>query len=439
MVDIVKWEIIMKKRNKKRKSKKKWLTRLLIGILIFSLIGVFGFSHYTKIENEKKIKLEQKELSEEISTHYGIYVRTNKETILYDAKENEIGKIGKNIEITLQEQEIDYNTKYFVTTDFEQSYYIKYQDVEKIETLSSTNDRYKKYILFNENIITKEQTAFYDENDNLVYELNKSFDLPIIIKFNDKYGIEFKNKLLYIYSEDVLEIKENNNTKEKNSTGIPVLNYHFVYEDGNNKCNEEICHSESQINQHFSYIKDNNFFTPTMKELEMYIDGNLKLPQKSIVITFDDGTLAENAKRYVDMYELNATLFLITSWFDKEQFESEYLEIHSHGHDIHNGGVCPGGQGGAIKCLEKDKLLEDLETSRNELDGSTVFCYPFYEYNNYSIEALKEAGFTMAFAGEYAGGNFKVKVGSNKFRLPRWVIVNWTTMEKFKSYVNGGE
>ncbi|UKI27645.1 MAG: polysaccharide deacetylase family protein [Bacilli bacterium] len=54
-----------------------------------------------------------------------------------------------------------------------------------------------------------------------------------------------------------------------------------------------------------------------MKELEMYIDKKLQLPQKSVVITFDDGGRAEVAKKYVDEYKINATLFLITSWFKK--------------------------------------------------------------------------------------------------------------------------
>ena len=175
-----------------------------------------------------------------------------------------------------------------------------------------------------------------------------------------------------------------------------------------------------------------------MKELEMYIDKKLQLPQKSVVITFDDGGRADVAKKYVDEYKINATLFLITSWFDKEQFESEYFEVHSHGDDIHNGGLCPGGQGGEIKCMNHDKLLADLKTSREKLDGSTVFCYPFYEYNEYSIKVLKEAGFTMAFAGEKAGGKTKVIPGIDKFRLPRWVIVDYTTKKQFISYINGG-
>ena len=101
---------------------------------------------------------------------------------------------------------------------------------------------------------------------------------------------------------------------------------------------------------------------------------------------------------------------------------SGYIEYHSHGDNLHNQGICPGGQGGAIKCLNKTKLLEDLALSRKKLAGSTAFCYPFYEYNNYSISVLKEAGFTMAFGGTGEGGNYKVKPGIDKFKLPRYVI-----------------
>lgn len=416
------------------KNKKK-RTLIIISFVILCIFCVL-VSFY-KIENEKKeqILLKRKKLETEIASYYNTYVKTNKETYLYNEKEEQVGKLGANVELFLDEQEIDYKTKYFVTNILDEIYYIKYQDTKKIEELSKYEDRYKKYIVFNENIVTKEKTSFYDEFDNLVYQFNKSFNLPIIIKDTNKYGVEFNNRLLYVKEEDIKEVIESHNTDLSNTKGVPVLNYHFVYENGNTKCREEICHSEEQMNKHFTYIKDNNFFTPTLEELEMYIDAKIRLP-KSVVITFDDGALAENARNFVDKYELDATLFLITSWFSKEQFESKYLKIASHGHDLHNPGVCSGGQGGAIKCLEKGKLLNDLRTSREILNNTTYFCYPFYEYNNYSIEVLKEAGYTMAFAGESSRSDNLVKVGSDKFRLPRFVVVNYTTMKNFTNYIN---
>lgn len=408
---------------------------IALPIIVLCIGGYFGYNYFY----EKNNMLKEKDIVKKITSHYNEYVKTNDGVKIYDKNSNEIGLIGKGVELGLDEIEINSGTKYFKIKDFDDEYYVKYQDVDKIDALTLYSSRYKSYILFNENIVTNDKTSFYDENNNLVYTFNKSFDLSIIIKDDNRYGIEFNNRLLYVKKDDIKETKENNNTELKNSTGVPVLNYHFAYEDDDNTCNQVICHSASQLKEHFSYIKDNNFFTPTMKELEMYIDKKLQLPQKSVVITFDDGWKADVARKYVDEYEINATLFLITSWYNKEQFESEYFEVHSHGDNIHNGGLCSGGQGGEIKCMDHDKLLTDLKTSREKLDGSTVFCYPFYEYNDYSIKVLKEAGFTMAFAGEYAGGKIKVTPGIDKFRLPRWIIVNYTTKKQFISYVNGGK
>ena len=132
-----------------------------------------------------------------------------------------------------------------------------------------------------------------------------------------------------------------------------------------------------------------------------------------------------------------ATIFLITSWFDVNEYtQSEYVELHSHTHDMHDGGKCPGGQGGAIKCLPKEEILADLKASRDALNGSTVFCYPFYEYNDYAINLVKEAGFTMAFIGESNFSDNLVHVGSDKFKLRRFVIVTYTTMDDLDKYFN---
>lgn len=429
----------MKKKKKINYKKIKKIMMIGLSIFLLILIILLGLLIWKDKKNtEHKVAIEKQ--INEIKKHYNNCVKTNKQAILYEKKADkyvEIGSLASNLELKLSKILITEKTKYFPIDDIELNYYIYYKDVDKKDTCEEKvkNKRYTKYIVFNENIITKNITNFYDSEDNLVYSINKNFNFPIIIKDKDRYGIEYNDELLYIKKSEVKEVVENNNTPLKNSKGIPVLNYHFVYEKNDNTCNEIICHSEEQIISHFAYIKDNNYFTPTMKELEMYIDGKLQLPEKSVVITFDDGVRAKIARKYVDMYELNATLFLITSWFSKDEFESDYMEVHSHGDNLHNAGVCPGGQGGAIKCLEKDKLLVDLKESRSKLNNTTVFCYPFYEYNQYSIDVLKEAGYTMAFAGEYASGKTRVTVGCDKFRLPRWVIVNYTSFDLFKDYI----
>lgn len=418
------------KKNRKKNNKK-----LLSVILVFILVIVATIVFF--VLNDKKVLIPSKDSTKGINNHYNEFVKTNKESMLYNEEYEEAGKIGKNVELTLNDIQVDKNTKYFPIKNLE-GYYIKYQDVDKIEKLSEVSDRYKNYIVFNENIITNDDTSFYDGDDNLVYTLNESFNLPIIIKDDNKYGVEFNDRLLYIKKDDVKEIRSSENTDKKNSSGVAVLNYHAFYDENNAEekanCTTEICHSKKQFREQLELIKEKNMLTLKMNEVEMYIDGKVQLP-KSVLITIDDGPKTKIAVDMLTEYKMYATIFLVTSWFDEDEYyKTDYIELHSHTHDMHDGGQCPGGQGGGIKCLPEEEIQKDLKQSREDLDGSTVFCYPFYEYNDYSIKMLKQAGFTMAFIGESAKSDNLVHIGSDKFKLRRFVIVTYTTLSDLTKY-----
>lgn len=417
-------------KNKKRKNNK---IIIIISLLLIILVGVIIFIYYSKdsvmpiLDNTK-----------EIEKHYNEFVKTNKESILYNEKEEEIGKIGKDVELTLNNINIDKDTKYFSIKDIDE-YYIKYIDVDKIDKLTDIDQRYKEYIPFNQNIVTNDITNFYDESGNLIYSLKKEFSLPIIIKDTDKYGVEYNNRLLYINKDDIKEVVDNHNTDKNNSSGIAVLNYHAFYDENDDEaranCNTSICHSKKQFRSHLELIKKMNMLTLKMKEVEMYVDGKIRLP-KSVLITIDDGYKAEDGIATLEEYQMYATLFLVTSIYDPKNFISDYVELHSHSDNLHRTGDCPTGQGGGIQCLDEKTIQEDLKKSREKLNNTTYFCYPFYEYNEYSIKMLKEAGFTMAFIGESTRSDNLVHVGSDKFRLRRFVIADITTINGLTNYFN---
>lgn len=415
---------------------------LIIILLVVIVLSLLLFLLFIK-DNKKEEGNNNVQVLENIKSHYNQYVVTNKEARIYELNNNsynEVGVISKNIELELLDINIDENTKYFQINMEELKYYIYYEDVDVTNNITTVSNRYKNYIVFNKSIITNDITNFYDENNNLVYKLSKSYTLPIIIMDKDKYGVEFNNRLLYIKSEDIKEVIDSNNTDLSNSSGVGVLNYHAFYDESNAEekanCTTEICHSKEQFKTHLDYFKENNILTITTNELEMYIDGKLQLP-KSVLITIDDGPKTEVAIDLLEEYKMYATIFLVTSWFTVDEYtQSEYIELHSHTHNMHDGGKCPGGQGGAIKCLPEEEILADLKSSRDALNGSTVFCYPFYEYNDYAINLVKEAGFTMAFIGESNFSDNLVHVGSDKFKLRRFVIVTYTTMDDLNKYFN---
>lgn len=419
-------------KNRTRKKNKK-TPIIIVGTIVILIIGIAAYFIIVNYQ-EKQIK---NKISE-IKTHYNEYVITTKETTLYNTNNEKVGKLGEGVELILEEQTIDENTKHFKIMSLDNEYYVEYNDVKKIEDLTEKNNRYKNYIPYNENIKTKETTSFYDEKGKLVYSFNKNYSLPIIVKDTTKYGVEYNNELLYINIEDVLEVVNSNNTDKKNASGVGVLNYHAFYDETNaeerKNCVTEICHSKAQFKTQLDFFKENNILTVTMDELENYVDGKIQLP-KSVLITIDDGPKTEHAVDMLGEYQMYATIFVVTSWIDEPSYyKNEYIELHSHTHNMHGGGECPGGQGGGIKCLPEDTILNDLKTSREELGGSTAIAYPFYEYNDYSIKMLKEAGFTMAFIGESYNSDNLVHVGSDKFRLRRFIIVTYTTINDLKRY-----
>ena len=401
-------------------------------ILIILVLGILGGGSYY-LYNKEQIRLNiEKELLKKINSHYGSIIEVSKDAVLYKKKGDKylkIGSVSSGEKFSLENMVVDVNTKYFKIRDLD--YYINYEDVKVVDSLDEKDDRYKNYLVFNENVLTKENVKLY-RGEKLVYTFENALDKEIILKDESGYYIEYFNELFFVRNEDVLKTYEKNNTLLEEASGIPVTIYHFIYLDGDTSCNEAICHSENQIREHFNYLRNNDFFTMNTTELRLYLEGKLRAPKKSILITIDDGSRAWNYIPLLEEYEINATLFLISGWYTLDRFESPYMEVASHTHNLHTPGVCPGGQGSPLKCYDKIKLVEDLKISREILGGTEAFCFPFYEYNDYGIAALQEAGFKMAFIGGYK----KATRGVNLYKIPRIPLTDYTTLAQYEKYVN---
>lgn len=412
---------------------------IIIIPICFLIILIITSGIYLYNKKQEQIELENKKiLVNKIQSHYNNYVKTNKNTKLYKKNDNkyiEYGSISKDVSIELEEEKINYKTKYFKIKNLE--LYIKYNDVDIIESINY-NDRYKNYISFNKNIKTKNITRFFDKELNLLYTINDSFDFNVIINDEDLYGVIYNNQLLYIKSEDV-ETSYNKDNGQTNKNRIKTLTYHFIYDQTQHACAQVICQSFEQFESHLKYIRENNYFTLKLDELEMYLDGKINIPEKSIVLTIDDGTYFDlGAIDLLEKYQANATLFVITKIKDNfDYLESDYLDLESHTENMHNQYECRGYgmQGGGILCLPEDKVLNDLKTSQNKLGGSEYFAYPFFDFNDRAIELLKKAGFNMAFIGQYDTDGYSYPKVTSKYKVRRKTIFSDTTMNEFISYL----
>lgn len=405
--------------------------RVLIIVTIFISVisigcGVFIYNDMKEreevslnVSNTRKSLIKDENVLIKIKSNYGSAVKTTKDTKLYineNGKYNDVGSINKDNILELEVVDnISLNNKYFKLLDSD--YYVSYKDV--IPTTDTINKRYLNYIEFPIKVTTKENITYYDDSFKELFTLKSPVTSKVIVNLDDYYGISLLSRLVYVKKEDVNNVVEVDSSEEM-AKSVPAILYHFIYLDGDTSCNDIICHSEEQIDSHFKFIADNNIFTLNTSEVLSFIKGEINLPKKSILITIDDGARAENFIPFLEEYQLNATLFLVSSWYSVSKFSSPYLEIASHTHNMHTTGVCPTGQGGGINCLPESEILNDLKLSRETLNNTKAFCFPFYEYSDYSINLVKEAGFEMAFIG----GSTKIKKGINPYKIPRYPILS---------------
>lgn len=217
---------------------------------------------------------------------------------------------------------------------------------------------------------------------------------------------------------------------------IAVLNYHFFYENWDENCHEAICENMSKFRQHLEYLNNNGFKTLTIKEFVLWMYNKIDLPEKSVLITIDDGahgTGVHNGNHLIpalEKYNINATLFLITGWWGINNYKSERLDVQSHTNDLHFEVNC--GYRSKVNCVSYDDILKDLKESIKITNSTEAFCFPYYEYSETSIKAVKDAGFKVAFVG----GNRKASRNDNKYKIPRYVILNSTTLSEFINMVN---
>ena len=213
--------------------------------------------------------------------------------------------------------------------------------------------------------------------------------------------------------------------------GLPVLMYHFFYDKSKDSGKDGNWIEISNFEEQMKYLAENDFYFPTWEQVENYIDGKQELPEKSVVITVDDGdpSFFELAVPIIQKYKIPTTSFVITYWYgNRANDKQDYVSYQSHSYDMHKAGS--NGKG-VMLSWDYDKIKDDILLSRDVLGGANIFCYPFGQYNDLDIKVLKENGYRLAFTTK--GG--RVKKGSSKYELPRVRISGNTGIEEFKKKV----
>jgi len=197
---------------------------------------------------------------------------------------------------------------------------------------------------------------------------------------------------------------------------IPILTYHRFAEN----CNSPLCMPKNIFELQMRYLKENGYHVITAKELLAFLGYRQGLPQKSVLITMDDGyrSVYNIAYPILKEYGFTATLFIYTSfvdvskmaitWNQLKEMQSEGFTIGSH--TIYHSDLTQPKEG-ETEPEFMARIKKELYGSKKIIDqklgqDTYIIAYPFGYYDQISIQMAKKAGYKMAMSVKRGGNPF---------------------------------
>ncbi len=293
---------------------------------------------------------------------------------------------------------------------------------------------------FSTNSLTADYRFFYDgthfRNAMGKMALAKIFNDPSVYKPED-IGVYVTAQNAQQQAKSVAtarKLEDSNYTKK-----LPVLMYHDVAEESRG----DLVISSRMFEAQIKKLKDEGYTGISIQQLEDYVEKGAELPEKPVLITFDDGYLSNYELAYpiLKKYQMKATIFVIgvsvgqdkykktnnviTPHFSYEQAEemlaSGLIDIQSHTYDMHQWADFEEGRARTnILQFEDEKeedyiavLKKDISKSMQEIYAGTknrviALAYPLGKYNELTEVVLSRMGIKATFTTG-AGTNTLIK------------------------------
>lgn len=191
-----------------------------------------------------------------------------------------------------------------------------------------------------------------------------------------------------------------------------------------------------EFEKQMKYLYENGYKTLKLKDVvDFYYKGG-DLPEKSVLLTFDDMYKSVYMYAYpiLKKYNFNAVGFVVLDWlFDDEQDYSlsssvcmsknelkeiaDVFEFANHTKSLHT----RKGQETTVQTIDKQVFINDIKDCEEFVSFKGAFAYPFGGYNEEVIVRLKELGFKLGFTSKPG----KNDSNTNPFELHRdGVLIN---------------
>lgn len=191
-------------------------------------------------------------------------------------------------------------------------------------------------------------------------------------------------------------------TVQEDSRTVMVLNYHKVVDE-----HMSLSVPLADFEQHMKWLQEYGYTSITPEDLYEFIVNGRELPEKPVLITFDDGYKDNYTNAYPIMkkYGFKGTIFVVTgflgvydnylTWEQAKELTDNGFSIESHTHNHKS-----------MTEASDDDISKELAKSRDTIKEklgveADFIAYPTGTYNLHIAELVKEAGYKGAFTIKY--------------------------------------
>lgn len=227
----------------------------------------------------------------------------------------------------------------------------------------------------------------------------------------------------------------------RNASRIPIITYHAVVSDRqkhlkNNRDNPWVI-SESAFKKQMHFLRRKHYRTISCDEFYLWYRGRIKLPKRSVMITFDDGVSSsiEKSAPYLNRYNMKATYFIIGRYAhiggskrlisEKKvrQLRDKYpnIEFQSHTYDLHY----------PEAYLKKYSVFYRDARRQKKVFHFNYVAYPHGNSSDAMIRAYKKNDIRMGFSfGDYGYADRS----QDRFHIKRLAVKDTTTYRLFREW-----
>ena len=227
-----------------------------------------------------------------------------------------------------------------------------------------------------------------------------------------------------------------------NQKQVAVLVYHNIVQNEEVKSKDQDALTDKEFEEQIKYLKDNGYTSISLEEFYDWKEGKIDIPEKSVIITFDDGyySFKNLVQPILQGYNYKAACFLIgkvtmpntpeyiegvygTIGLDEVENKNENITYGSHTFYLHE--QTEDGRP-IVKAKSYQEIKEDTQKFNTELFDAKYLAYPYYTYTKDFIKVLEEEKYKLAFAGEEE----MATKGVDNYKVPR--ISGVRSIEEFK-------